>query len=379
MERLAALDRARGLAERFAERATMADRDGVLPESDIRDLKASGLLGLSVPGEWGGSGLGLADCVAVQLVLARGSTSSALVAAMQFHLFGHAAETQPWSSWAWAELCRRAVAGELLNSVASEPELGSPSRGGLPKTEVRPHPDGGWVVDGHKAWTTGGRWLDQLLVRCRCGDEAAVVWIPTAAPGVSWRETWRDSLSLRASESHDLVLDGVRVPESYLIARGETGLRQPNAWFALLTAATYLGAAWAARERLSDYARRRVPTALGRSIATLPGIQRQIGEMQATLDAAETFLLAAAGDWDRAGPGGRLASYARVVAAKHVAVEAALRVTETALRVAGGASLSAELTFERYFRDARAGLMHPPAGDAALELVGRAVLDLPQT
>ncbi|MBL8094830.1 MAG: acyl-CoA/acyl-ACP dehydrogenase [Anaerolineales bacterium] len=373
--RAQALTTARALATRFSARAQAADRLGALPAEDVRDLKVSGYLGLSVPVAFGGSGLGLGDCVAAQLELARGSTSTALVAAMQVHLFGHAEETRPWPESVHKQLGRLAASGALMNSVASEPELGSPSRGGLPKTEVRRAPTGtGWLVSGRKSWTTGGAALDYLLVRCRLGDEAVVVLVPGDATGVEWQPTWRDALSLRASDSHELVLHDVAVPEDAIIARGAPASPLPNAWFALLTAATYLGAGLAARDRLILYAQQRIPTALGRPIATLPGIQRQMGEMQAVLQSAELFLQTAADEWSAEPLARRDARYPRVVAAKHVAIEAALRATELALRVAGGASLSSDLEFERYFRDARAGLMHPPTGDAALELIGRALL-----
>lgn len=360
------------LVAEIGPRANAADRAGRMPPDDAAALKASGYLALSVPVEAGGGGLSLADCVCAQLVLAQASTSTALVAAMQLHLFGHARETHPWPAGIEQQLYRLAVAGALMNSVASEPELGSPSRGGLPKTELTPDGDG-YRLAGHKTWTTGGRALDHLLVRARLGDDAVVAWVPANAPGVAWQETWHDALSLRASDSHDLYFRDVIVPSERVFAGGAS--KQPNAWFATLTAATYLGAAIAARNRVTRYALQRVPTALGRPIATLPAIQRQIGEMQAGLDAAQTLMLAAAEDWSAAAPGQREAVYPRIIAAKHVAVDTALRVTEQALRAAGGASLSADLDLERYFRDARAGLMHPPSGDAALELVGRAVID----
>ncbi|MDQ3459022.1 MAG: acyl-CoA dehydrogenase family protein [Deinococcota bacterium] len=115
----------------------------------------------------------------------------------------------------------------------------------------------------------------------------------------------------------------------------------------------------------------RVPTALGKPIASLAKVQRQLGELEVAVDAAKTLLLAVAQDWSLAP---REALFPRVVAAKHLATETAIEVTERALRIAGGASVTRSLPLERYFRDARAGLMHPPSGDAALEFVGRHVL-----
>ncbi len=97
-----------------------------------------------------------------------------------------------------------------------------------------------------------------------------------------------------------------------------------------------------------------------------------MGALEVGLAAAKSLLLETAYSWEG---GNREAFYPRVVAAKQVAVETALSVTEAALRLAGGASLSPDLPLERFFRDVRAGLMHPPSGDAALELVGKAALE----
>ncbi len=330
-------------------------------------LKASGLLALSVPEAYGGLGADLELATETLLALAQGSTSTALVVAMQVNLFGHGLEADAWGVHA-DEFCRRAVEGELFNAAASEPQLGSPSRGGLPQTYIVRH-GGVLVLNGHKTWVTGGEQLDHLLLRVRLDDEIKTLWLPNHTPGVRWERTWGDGLSLRASSSHDVFFRDVVVPASHLLSDGP---KATNVWFPLLVGATYLGAALAARDAALHYARERVPTALGRAIATLPTIQRQVGELEVKLMAAKSLLLETAHAWDG---GDREAFYPRVVASKQVAVETALNVTEAALRLAGGASLSPELPLERFFRDVRAGLMHPPSGDAALELIGKSALD----
>ena len=109
-----------------------------------------------------------------------------------------------------------------------------------------------------------------------------------------------------------------------------------------------------------------MPTALGKPISTLPKIQREIGEIDMKLQAARSLLLEVA---DNEG------STARVPAAKQFAVTVANEVTDQALRVAGGTSLTRALPLERYFRDVRAGTMQPPSGDTALEAIGRAAID----
>jgi len=360
---------AKTLAQEFATRADEADRAGKLPPADISALKQSGYLAASVPSALGGCGATLRQCVEAQIELAQGSASTAMVAAMQLHIFGHAQETRLWPDDIFAEFCARAVRGEIFNSVASEPLLGSPSRGGLPETYAEATPDG-WCLTGHKTWTTGGRYLDHLLVRARLEDEPAVFWVEKSAMGIEWAETWQHALSLRASESHDVYFHGVHLRPEALIARGRDAAK--NAWFPMLITATYLGAAYAARNALVKYARERVPTALGKAIATLPAIQRQIGEIDITLHAARAIMREAADEWDAARTS---ATYARIVAAKHFATEAANTVTDKALKVAGGASITPALSLERHFRDVRAGPMHPPSGDTALELVGKTALE----
>lgn len=357
------------LARGFAARAAEADRRGTLPKEDLEALKTSGLAGLTVPEQYGGLGADLGLTVETLLRLAQGSTSTALLAAMQFNLFGHGLETGSFGPHT-DEFCSRAVGGELFNAAASEPQLGSPSRGGLPETHAARDGDA-LVLNGHKTWVTGGEGLSHLLVRARLEDAAVNLWVPNGLPGVRWEKTWGDGLSLRASASDDVFFDRVRLPASHLVADGPKAV---NVWFPLLVGAVYLGTALAARDAAAGYAKTRVPTALGKPIATLPTIQRQLGDMEVKLLAAQSLLLNTAGAWDG---GDRDAFFPQVVAAKIFAVETALSVTDAALKLAGGASLSPELPLERLFRDVRAGLMHPPSGDAALELVGRARLGLP--
>ncbi len=370
-----ATERAREIAKGFAARAGDADARGELPAEDVQALRDSGLLSLSVPKSHGEAGASLKECVEVLLELAQGSTSTALVAAMQFHIFGHARETQPWPEEVFTHFCEEAARGKLFNSAASEPKLGSPSRGGLPQTNAVLEGDT-LTVNGHKTWVTGGEHLDHLLVGLRFEDASAVVWVPSATPGVSWRKTWGTGLSVRASDSHDVVFENVRVPANHLIQHGTAQRNKagPNMWFPMLIAATYLGTALAARDTVVRYALERVPTALGRPIATLPNIQRQIGELEVALEAAQTLLLNVAAGWT--GDENREAYFPRVAAAKHLATETAIAVTDKALRIAGGAGVGKGLPLERLFRDVRAGLMHPPSGDSALELIGKSALGL---
>jgi alkylation response protein AidB-like acyl-CoA dehydrogenase len=361
-----ALDIARSLAALFAARADEADRLGRLPSEDIKDLRGSGYLALNVPCQYGGLDLSLRQCLEAHLELAKGSGSTALVAGMQMQLFGGARDNRPWVEEVYADFCGAAVEGGLFNSVSTEPQMGSPSRGGLFETTAQRQ--GGILrINGHKTWTTGGRHLTHMLVGLTLEGARAVVLVEGDRQGIEWEETWGDGLALRATDSDDVFFRDVEVPEANLVLPGAASIPAKPVWFPLMLTAVYLGTALAARDGLVRYCLERQPAALGKSIATLPKIQRQVGEIDMRLQAAQALLLAVADEGPRP-------AYGRIAAAKQFALDTASEVTELALRAAGGAALSRALPLERCFRDVRAGHMQPPAGDTALEAVGQAAL-----
>lgn len=363
-------DVAQALSAEFASRADAADRAMCLPAEDVAALKASGILMANVPREYGGLGLPLREVVALQLELAQGSASTGIVAAMSLQVVGRERDRELRNGVAMRRIGDIMTSGGLINSIASEPALGSPSRGGAFATRCAAQPDGTLRLDGCKTWSTGGRHLTHLFVRAMLGDEQCVVVVENNQPGIRWQETWQHSLALRASDSHDVYFEGVCVAPEDIIEQGDQP-KSYNAWFPMLLAATYLGAAMAARSAVIQYALERVPTALGKPIATLPKIQRQIGEIDMQLQAAESLLLDATAPWtdDRHDDFGAL--FPRIVAAKQFAVGVANTVTDRALQVAGGIALTSSSPLERFFRDTRPGNMQPPSGDTAFEIIGR--------
>ncbi len=366
----------RALAEQvagvFAQTAAEAERLGDVPPEAARALKQSGYPALTVPESLGGFGATLFEFALAQEVLGRADASLALVAAMNAHLLGGLREGG-WPPETYALLARASVTrGALSNSLASEPELGSPSRGGLPATRATRVP-GGWSVTGRKTWSTGARALDYCVVTAATPEDEVWRFIVAAdSPGVQVESTWAGALALRGSGSNDVVLHEVFVPDERAIPptpAGPTG----GAWFWVAVAATYLGVGAGALESLVRYARERVPTALGKPIATLPKIQVAVGEMALTLAQARALLHEVTRAWDD--PERRAELMPLLAGAKLACTNAAISATDQALRAAGGAALGNTLDLERRFRDARAGLMHPPADDAALTQLGRAWLE----
>ena len=106
-----AVELARALAIDIATRADAADRDSRLPAEDVAALRDSGYLALAVPEALGGRGASPVTCVAAQVELAKGSASTALVAAMQHQVIGHQRETQTWRTDAYEKIMTEAAAG----------------------------------------------------------------------------------------------------------------------------------------------------------------------------------------------------------------------------------------------------------------------------
>jgi len=366
-----AIDIARELATMFAERAPEADRRGELPAEDIAAVRESGYLMINIPREYGGMGLSMAETIAAHLELVQGSTSTAFVVAMHVQVMGNAFDNRDLPPEKLNQLAQAALHGGIFNSAASEPKMGSPSRGGRFETFATQEADG-WHIHGHKTWITGGQHLTHLLVKLMIEDDPAVILVPSDTRGLRWDANWSNALSLRATNSYDLYFEDAVVPLDHLMERGKQE-KAPNVWFPMMMGTCYLGAAIAARNAVIQFALERVPTALGKPIATLPKIQRQIGEIDLELQAARALMMEVATAWRGCGDDAR-AFLPRTTAAKHFAVEVANRVTEKALRVAGGQSLSETLPLARHFRDVRAGLMQPPSGDTAYEIIGRAAI-----
>lgn len=396
---------AKPLAEKFAQRAAEHDRHGTFPYENYADVRAVGLPALIVPEEFGGWGANLLETLLTMETLAIGDGSTALNITMHMQTLGEAQETQSWPPALFAEVCRAAVErGALINSIATEPELGSPSRGGKPKTTATPLYDQtlhdqnraepstmgsdasrrptAWVINGRKTFGSMSPTLDYMIVPAllQDGSDEVARFLIKPGPGVEIIETW-DALGMRSTGSHDVLLRNVCVPSQHIFSRGQTDKAaskttqgsKTNAWFMLCVSAVYVGVAAAALQAAIAYAKERTPTALGKPIAELENIQHRLGQAELLLHEARTGLYYSAELWDRH-PNQRLQLSPMVIAAKVSATNKAVAAVDHCMRVVGGASMSKALPLERYYRDVRGGLSHPMNDDQALVMLGRLAL-----
>jgi len=373
---------AAGLADRFSERAGLHDQNNSFPTENFDELKASGYARLTIPVTQGGLGANLTEMMLAQERLAQGDGATALCIGWHLSLIGKVAETHCWPANVWARIAREVVEqGALLNSVGSEVQTGSPSRGGKPFTSARRLPEeGGWVLNGRKAFTSMAPILDYPLTSARIEGEEGSGWflVPMQTPGIRIAETW-DNIGMRATASHDLVLDEVHLPAEALVEEfGKPGAvrpsgRQDGAGWSLHIPAVYIGIARAARLFALDYARNRRTNSITGSVADLPYIQMAIGQMELDLLAARSALYSVAQRWDEA-PELRHRLQPSLAGAKVLATNLAIQVVDRAMRITGIDGLSRKNPLERYYRDVRAGLHNPPMEDAALTMLARSAL-----
>jgi alkylation response protein AidB-like acyl-CoA dehydrogenase len=370
------------LARVFAERANAHDANGSFPHENFADLRASGLLALTTPEEYGGLGANELEYVLTLERLAWGDASTALALGMSLSNLGQIAEGGLWPERAPALFREVIEEGATMNAAQAEPEMGSPSYGGLPATTARRDPSGGWRLTGRKIYTTGAPGLRYFLVMATIQEEGQPPRIgdfltPSDSPGLRIAETW-DALALRASGSHDLILEDVPLPADALLAARSPGQPDPRAalglpWGSLTLAAVYTGVALAARDAAAHFAATRIPTALGKPIGELPTVRLRLGEIESLLLASRRVMYGLAEDWVTA-PEARPRLRQEAPLVKTIATANAARITDLAMRIAGGHGLQRG-PLERLFRDARAGLVNAPVEDVVLQNVGKAAVD----
>jgi alkylation response protein AidB-like acyl-CoA dehydrogenase len=372
-------ERVEVLAKDFATRAAIHDREGSFPFENFTALHEAGLLSLTIPRELGGQGLGISSICRVIEGVARGDASTALVLTMHYLQHTHAARNSRWHPDIYKRLCRESIEGiALLNAARVEPELGTPARGGLPATIAERTADG-WRLTGHKQYTTGSPILRYFVVWARTTEDEPQVGgflVPRDLPGLRIVETW-DHLGMRATGSHDLILDNVLIPEEYALnirPISDTPPLDPlfSSWGSLVISALYLGVATSARNWLIEYLNERTPSNLGGSLATLPRFQTAVGEIEALLFTNHRLIYGLAQDIEKGEYEPSVGLQAQTV--KYVTTTNGIRAVEIALELTGNPGLLKRNPLERHYRDILCSRIHTPQNDVICQSLGKSVL-----
>lgn len=305
--------------------------------------------------------------------LARGDAPAALSIGWHLSVIGELGEGNSWDKDVFAYIAKEVQNGAVINRAATEAQTGSPTRGGRPGTNAVKK-DGKWAVNGRKTFTTMSQALDYFLVTAWIEEKqtTGVFLIHKDDPGLSIEETW-DMMAMRATGSHDLVLNAVTLDEEKLVEllQGPRGAK-PNGWL-LHIPAIYLGIAQAARDYAVQFASEYSPNSLKGPIKNVPAVQQRTGEMELELLNARHFLFHTAQLYDD--PERRPHLRSELGAAKHIVTNAALSVVDKAMRIVGAKSLERTNPLQRYYRDVRAGLHNPPMDDAVIQKLAAEAFD----
>jgi alkylation response protein AidB-like acyl-CoA dehydrogenase len=352
------------LANEFLASAAKMDEEGIFPFQNIEALKHSGYTALTVPKEYGGEGLNIYELVLLQERLAQGDGSTALSIGWHLGVIADITQRNGWSQENLERITGEVLNGALVNRAYTEAQTGSPTRGGKLQTRATKKGDK-WIINGRKIFTTLAPVLDYFLVSAWIEEEQIVgeFLVPKDIHGVEIEETW-DTISMRGTGSHDLILTDVQVEHSQLVERfSKTRGKQASGWL-LHIPACYLGIAWAARDYAIQFANEYTPNSLDAPIKTLSNIQRLVGEIELALQSARYFLYGVAEQYDQLETHEQIGS--KLGAVKHVATNTAIAVVDKAMRIVGAKSLQRTNPLQRYYRDIRSGLHNPPMDDAVI-------------
>ena len=369
------------LLNRFAERCGVYDRENRFFTEDFADLKAAGYLTMNVPTELGGRGLTLAQSCREQRRLAYHAPATALGINMHIYWVGLIADLWRQGDKSLEWVLKETMAGEVLNAGHSERGNDIPAMLSTSKAE---RVEGGFRITGHKmfgslapVFTRYGAhamWAD-----AEGGPKIVHAFMPRDTPNYRIVETW-DTLGMRATRSDDVKLDGVFVPDRYIARIVPAGTADAFvlgifAWALMGFANVYCGIAQRAIDLAVASAKGKTSLAVTRTMAYHPEIQHKIAQMVMANDTIGPHLDQVAEDWSNGVDHGAVWP-AKIVSAKHHAVETAWTIVDWAMDVSGGAGMFRGNELERLFRDARCGRFHPANTFLTHEIVAKTALGI---
>lgn len=326
------------------------DESQEFPRQLFRELGQLGMMGVMVPEEYGGSGMGYFEYVAIIQEIAKvcGAIGLSLAAHNSLctgHIltFGNEAQKKKYLP--------RLASAECLGAWGlTEANTGSDA-GNMATTAVR---DGDhWVINGTKNWITHGKSGDIAVVIARTGeprtrDNATAFIVERGTPGFTGGKK-ENKLGMRASETAEMIFDNCRVPDANRMGEIGAGFKQSMKILdggRISIAALSLGIAKGAQEAAIAYSKERHQ--FGQPIANFQGISFKIADMATEIMAAELLTLQAADRKNRGLPVTREAAMA-----KYYASEVAVKAATDAVQIFGGYGYTKDFPVEKYYRDSK--------------------------
>ena len=364
----------------LAPSAGQNDKLGRFSTEAVEALGESGLLGLTLPADVGGSGLGPSTFAAVMATLAEADASVAMVYLM--HILGAATISAAHSGAAEtvAPMLREIGAGRHLSTLAFS-EAGSRSHFWAPVSRAHRNANG-VHLSARKSWVTSAGHVQSYVVSALAPEgtgptDSTLYLVPAETRGLSVVAPW-DGLGLRANASAPIALEDCEIPSDLQLTDDGAGfqamLNVVLPLFNLGTASVALGLCRAAVDGTVTHLKGAKFEHLGQSLGeSLPTLRAQLAMMQIDTDGLSARIDNLVDQLEKP----RETTMLRVLETKAAAGDIAISVTSTAMRVCGGAAFSKHLNIERLFRDAHAGAVMAPTGDVLREFIGKSLLGIP--
>lgn len=359
------------VSEIIAPTAQATDRDSAFPRAAIDALGQAGLLGLVSATEVGGMGLGLADAVQVVERIAKACPSTAMVVCM------HYCGTTVLEKLGRDAIRKDIAAGRHLTTLAWS-DTGSRSHFWAPVGTAR-HDGDFAILNGSKTMVTAATEADSYVwsTAPMAAEGVSTLWfVDSKTAGLS-EPKFFDGLGLRGNRSSPVTATDLRLPTTSMLGADggafDTMINTVLPVFATLIASCSVGIMDAVLEAACAHVSASKLEHLGSTLADLPTIRAYIARGKIKADMARTLR----DDTLTAMASGRPDSMLRVMEVKVGAAEAALEVTDIAMRVCGGAAFRKDVGIERFFRDARAASIMAPTSDVLYDFIGKAVCGIP--
>jgi acyl-CoA dehydrogenase len=356
------------------------DSKGGFPEEFYRAFADDGWLGIAMPEEYGGAGLGITEASLMMQAVAESGAALSGASALHMNICG----LKPVEIFGNEEQRQRFLppliqGAEKACFAVTEPNVGLDTT----KLKTKATPDGnGYVVNGSKAFISTAQVAEKVLLLTRTTD-IEDVQKPTEGLTLFYTDLDRDRVEVReidkmgrkAVDTNLLFIDGLKVPIEDRIGEEGMGFRyilegmNPER---ILIACEAIGIGRAALARATQYAKERV--VFGRPIGQNQGIQHPLAKCWAELEAANLMAMKAAALFDSGQPCGAEAN-----AAKYLAAEAGFEACQTAVMTHGGMGYAKEYQVERYLREVMITRIAPISPQLVLSFLAERVLGLPKS
>ncbi len=356
------------------------DRSGDFPHELHAALAQAGWLGIAMPEEHGGAGLGITEAVLMMQAIAESGAAMSGASAVHMNIFG----LQPVIVLGTDEQKRRMlpplIAGKDKACFAvTEPDAGLDTTALKVRAERR---GDHYVLTGQKIWISTAQVANKILILART-TPLDQVERKTEGLSLFYTDLDRSKVDIRvidkmgrhAVDSNEMFFDGMVIPAADRIGAEGDGFRSilhgmnPER---ILIGAEAVGIGRAALRRAAKYARERV--VFRRPIGQNQGIAHPLAQCWMSLEAADLMVMKAASLYDR-----KLECGAEANAAKYLAAEAAFHACETAVMTHGGMGYSKEFHVERYLREVMIPRIAPITPHMILNFIAEKVLGLPKS